>query len=323
MKRILLLFIALTSFGVARAQFPVNAINYGFESWTTSNGQSVPDNWKAANLVYKLTSLKFYQPSSSGGTDTFIVTAHEQTTFAGLRTGTANNLAYPALLVTSYDFPQDTLQYFNATVGYFPVAQGEQAELEAVWYKKHTATDTSDHVKHDTVATSTILVGGAKPWTTISAPIKYRMHGVYADSIFIGIISSIGNSNGQYGIGTMLIVDELKFSNDNTNAVDTSKTTKVRKAGLNEIATNVVGVSAYPNPFSLNTTINYVMPTSGIVNLGVYDIQGRLVQTLVNGQQPAGIHTTTFDGAGLNEGVYMYRLQTAGQVQTGKLILSK
>jgi hypothetical protein len=45
--------------------------------------------------------------------------------------------------------------------------------------------------------------------------------------------------------------------------------------------------------------------------------------TLVNENRSAGWHTVSFNGAGLSSGVYVYRIQAGGMVQTKKLILVK
>jgi hypothetical protein len=45
--------------------------------------------------------------------------------------------------------------------------------------------------------------------------------------------------------------------------------------------------------------------------------------TLVNENRPAGWHTVSFNGAGLSSGVYVYRIQAGGMVQTRKLMLVK
>ena len=69
-------------------------------------------------------------------------------------------------------------------------------------------------------------------------------------------------------------------------------------------------LAARPNPFNPRTKIVYSLPREGRVTLRVYDVQGRLVSTLVNGRKPAGDHTLEFNGDKLSSGVYLMRLQT-------------
>jgi Secretion system C-terminal sorting domain len=79
----------------------------------------------------------------------------------------------------------------------------------------------------------------------------------------------------------------------------------------------------YPNPFNPSTTIKFEMPRTSLVNLTVYDILGRQVSVLVNERRDAGVHEVKFDGSNLASGVYFYRLQTGGFVNTKKLLLVK
>ncbi len=79
----------------------------------------------------------------------------------------------------------------------------------------------------------------------------------------------------------------------------------------------------YPNPFNPETSIRYALPGDGNVTLAVYDVMGRLVNTLVSGEQAAGVHTVNFSGADLSSGVYVYRLQSGAQVLTEKMMLIK
>ena len=81
--------------------------------------------------------------------------------------------------------------------------------------------------------------------------------------------------------------------------------------------------SNYPNPFRGATTISYGLPSNDEVLLEVYNIAGQKVATLVNQQQPAGVHEVTFDAAGLASGMYMYRIQVGNVVKTGNMTLVK
>ncbi len=85
---------------------------------------------------------------------------------------------------------------------------------------------------------------------------------------------------------------------------------------------------AYPNPFNPVTSIRYNLPQSGLVNLKVYDLMGREVRTLMSGFENAGARSVIWDardnqGNLVSSGVYIYRLEAAGQVQSNKLILLK
>lgn len=79
----------------------------------------------------------------------------------------------------------------------------------------------------------------------------------------------------------------------------------------------------YPNPFNPTTTINYTIPKSSFVSLKVYNVLGQVVATLYQGYQKAGSYKFDFNAAGLSSGVYLYRLQANGYVQTKKMILMK
>ncbi len=77
----------------------------------------------------------------------------------------------------------------------------------------------------------------------------------------------------------------------------------------------------YPNPFNPTTEVSYQLSAGSLVTLRVYDILGREVATLVNGYQPAGLHTVTFDAKGLASGAYFYRLRSGTNVETKKCML--
>ena len=79
----------------------------------------------------------------------------------------------------------------------------------------------------------------------------------------------------------------------------------------------------YPNPFNPSTVISFSLPVDSRVLIKVYDVQGREVQTLVNERLQAGTYETKFEGAGLNSGVYFYRLKAEGYSETKRMVLIK
>ena len=79
----------------------------------------------------------------------------------------------------------------------------------------------------------------------------------------------------------------------------------------------------YPNPFNPSTTIAYTLPQTAEVSLAVFDLLGRQVRVLASGPQQAGSYEVPFDGAGLPSGVYVYRLQAIGTVETRPMVLLK
>jgi photosystem II stability/assembly factor-like uncharacterized protein len=77
----------------------------------------------------------------------------------------------------------------------------------------------------------------------------------------------------------------------------------------------------YPNPFNPSTTIQVGIKNSEFVTLKVYDMLGREVRTLFEGNLDAGEHRINFDAAGLASGTYMIRLVTPQGTSTRKTIL--
>ena len=86
----------------------------------------------------------------------------------------------------------------------------------------------------------------------------------------------------------------------------------------------------YPNPFNPETTISYTIPSNVKgetikVTLKVYDVLGREVATLVDEFKQSGVYNSTFSTlrSSLTSGIYFYRLQAGGFVQTKKMVLIK
>jgi hypothetical protein len=77
----------------------------------------------------------------------------------------------------------------------------------------------------------------------------------------------------------------------------------------------------YPNPFNPSTKIRFSLPKSGYVTLKVYDVLGREVETLVQGERAAGSYSVEWTPNNLASGVYLYRIQAGAYTETKKLML--
>ena len=82
----------------------------------------------------------------------------------------------------------------------------------------------------------------------------------------------------------------------------------------------------YPNPFNASTQINYDLPEATKVTIKIFNINGQLVRTLVDGLVPAGYHIVIWDGRDssgmdLSSGVYIYKLNAGSFHQEQRMVL--
>ncbi len=123
------------------------------------------------------------------------------------------------------------------------------------------------------------------------------------------------------------------FGFDGATLVDPQGDYMIRIVGgytydTNEMATGVLPQqfalhAAYPNPFNPESRLSFDLPQRTVVKLSVFDLLGREVTTLVDGNLSAGRHQVSFDGANLASGLYFARMEAEGRVFTQKLMLVK
>ena len=90
-----------------------------------------------------------------------------------------------------------------------------------------------------------------------------------------------------------------------------------------EISKNFKLSQNFPNPFNPATTIKYSIPKAALVSIEIYDILGRKVELLINGQQPAGYHQVIWNAQDKSSGIYFYRIQAGDRIETKKMLLLK
>ena len=145
----------------------------------------------------------------------------------------------------------------------------------------------------------------------------------------------VGSTNGTYPIGYVVTVntgDMLDYINtdDEDNelvGVDTSFNHMVEVVG----GTSGIGVDKlpseyqlsqnYPNPFNPETTIDFRIDADSHVNISIFDINGNLVQELVNEWKASGSHQVKFSGHSIPSGIYFYKMTTKGFADIRKMTL--
>ncbi|MDD2890842.1 MAG: T9SS type A sorting domain-containing protein, partial [bacterium] len=95
--------------------------------------------------------------------------------------------------------------------------------------------------------------------------------------------------------------------------------TGVEESSISDFGLRNLDLKIRRNPFSQSTVISYSIPAKGKVELTVYDISGRTVKTLVDGEKETGSYSVNLNAKELKTGVYFVRL-TAGKFNTTKKI---
>lgn len=79
----------------------------------------------------------------------------------------------------------------------------------------------------------------------------------------------------------------------------------------------------YPNPFNPSTVIEFSIPQKGSYTLGVFNVLGQFVSTIIQGEFEPGYYKTDFNAAQLASGIYIYRLHGNNVCISKKMLLVK
>ncbi len=146
---------------------------------------------------------------------------------------------------------------------------------------------------------------------------------VFPDSLIMRVTSAPGTSTGNFSLNVIASGPGGTFPRH-------KRTFTVRihnPIGITPISNNVPDKFAllqnYPNPFNPVTNINFDIAKTGIVKLAVYDVTGKEVASLVNGELTAGSYKYDFNASDLASGIYFYRLEAGNFTSVKKMMLIK
>jgi hypothetical protein len=113
---------------------------------------------------------------------------------------------------------------------------------------------------------------------------------------------------------------DLNGTYHHSNAIQVAVVTGLADA---EVPDRFVLLRNYPNPFNPSTIIEFSVAAPGNVVLGVHNLLGQRVSTLVDGHVTSGTHKFEWNGGGYAGGVYICRLQAGNTVRVQKLVMVK
>ncbi len=122
------------------------------------------------------------------------------------------------------------------------------------------------------------------------------------------------------GTGTIALT-EADLADADGNVVKTS-------AGAPPHPNNFALMQNHPNPFNMATTIMYELSSACHVRIDIFNTLGQKVATIVDGEEPAGVHSARWNGAdesgrSVSSGMYLYRMTAGDYTAEKKMMLVK
>jgi hypothetical protein len=280
------LFLLIVFAGIAAAQIP----NPGFENWTGGE----PDGWVTSNVA------------PLGVTVTQSTLAHSGTSSAKGSVISIGPLNLGPVLQNGPGGHGSTISQRYATFSgwyQFTGAGGDMFGVNVIF---------SPVINDIGLAVGAMKLGPTTGWTQFNIPMMYTRPGL-PDTAYIQFLCVGPTIGSDVHIGSFFYIDDIAFSG--INDVKEASGTRPEQYNLEQ---------NYPNPFNPSTNIRFSLPNEQTVTLKVFDGLGREVATMVDHEtRAAGTYEIPVNLGSHASGVYFYRLQAGGFVQTRAMSLVK
>lgn len=178
--------------------------------------------------------------------------------------------------------------------------------------------------------------------------LTYKLNSKYWIKVFDGngtlirdeVLVETSNENPTRDFAVNFGEDKIRFAwsearvpgegyNIYSSIYDKSLVTTVESVENKNLPTKFVLNQNYPNPFNPSTTIQFTIPNIAStgrnvsLKLIVYDVLGKEVKTLIDGQMLPGSYKVNFEGSELASGLYLYRLTSGDFIESKKMLLIK
>lgn len=142
---------------------------------------------------------------------------------------------------------------------------------------------------------------------------------IIAASYRNSVTDTDAESNVEYTY-KVTVTDVMGFESDFSNEAGAMGT------GLDESQNRIDNYELhqnYPNPFNPSTSITYSLENNGRAAMNIYNINGRLVDSVFEGTKSAGQHEVVWDASRFSSGIYIYTLHTEHNSYSKKMLLIK
>jgi len=229
-----------------------------------------------------------------------------------------------------------------ATDVYFKILKHDAIVPSPKWLYAHDFTTNVETYEGSLIKLDTLYkISGTWPASQSNASI-FMTNAAGTDTIqfFIDFDSNIGGSTEPiYPINVIGVVSQYSSGssvfNNGYEIVPRSTDDFVHTPGIAGVRDAFAGIpdnfelyNNYPNPFNPSTMIRFALPNAATAKLVVYDMLGREVRTLLNGNFDAGYHQIAWngrnnEGVSVSTGMYLYRIEAGSFVSTKKMLLMK
>ena len=129
-------------------------------------------------------------------------------------------------------------------------------------------------------------------------------------------------------VNPVIVFDNIIIAGENGQELDYPNSFEYQVSNSDLIPTTTSLSNVYPNPFNPSTTIDYTLSVNSDVNLSIYDMQGRMVRSLVSGNQDAGTYNVVWNGLNDNSeqsasGIYLVMMEANGNIYQQSITLLK
>ena len=170
-------------------------------------------------------------------------------------------------------------------------------------------------------------------WNAVEGAVSYDIE-IATDAEFEDIVDSAAGFDATSGLTEPLGLDvyywHVRANGENASSQwSPTRTFEVVRGTANEedapeqqdVQTALIG--AFPNPFAQSATVRFAVAEAAEVALVVYDVLGKEVARLAEGEFPAGTHEATFRADGLAPGVYLVHFTADQQVHTRQVMIAR